>query len=49
MKGLIKEFLSTGSVIATIISYVKWHSIGWMLVHSVYGWFYVLYFVCKGY
>jgi len=34
-----------GSVIAAILSYVKWHSIGWAIVHGVLGWVYVVYYL----
>ena len=48
-KTIAKEGISLGSVLALVISYVKWKSIAWAIFHSVLGWGYVLYFVVKGY
>ena len=36
--------IGIGSVIAFIISYCTWHSIGWGIIHGLFGWAYVLYF-----
>ena len=36
-----------GNLIAAIISYVKWHSIGWAILHCVCGWFYVIYYIIR--
>lgn len=36
--------ISLGSVVAGIISWMKWHSIGWAIVHAIFGWFYVIYY-----
>lgn len=35
--------IGLGSVVAAILSYTKWHSIGWMIIHGICGWFYVIY------
>jgi cell division septal protein FtsQ len=37
-----------GVAIAVVLSYVKWHSIGWAILHGIFGWFYVVYFWAKG-
>lgn len=46
---VIKKTVSTGvgfgSALAMVISYVTWHSIGWAIIHGVFGWLYVIYFV----
>lgn len=34
-----------GSIIAAIISYAKWHSIGYAILHGILGWFYVIYYL----
>ena len=34
-----------GCVLATVISYVNWQSIGWAILHGVLGWIYVIYYV----
>ena len=36
-----------GTIIALIISYIKWHHIGWMILHGILGWFYVIYYIIK--
>jgi hypothetical protein len=36
-----------GSAAAMILSYAKWHSIWWMLLHGVFSWFYVIYFAIR--
>lgn len=45
----IQTGISFGSAFAIVISYVKWHSIGWAILHGIFSWFYVLYFWLKGY
>lgn len=44
---IITEGISFGCSLAMIISYVTWQSIGWAIVHGMFGWFYVVYFVIK--
>ena len=39
--------IGLGTLIAVIISYVKWHSIGWMILHGLLGWIYVIYYLIK--
>ena len=46
---VVKSGMTLGSVLAIVISYVKWKSIGWAIVHGFFGWFYVLYFIVRGY
>lgn len=36
-----------GAVLAMIISYVKWQSIGWAILHSIFNWGYVIYYIIK--
>lgn len=36
--------IGLGSVVAAILSYMKWHSIGWAIIHAIFGWFYVIYY-----
>lgn len=33
-----------GSCLAMIISYTKWHSILWAIIHGLLGWVYVIYY-----
>jgi len=42
-----KEGIGFGSVVAIVISYVKWHSIAWAILHGIFSWFYVIYFIIK--
>lgn len=39
--------VTLGSVIAVVISYAKWQSIGWAILHGLLGWIYVLYYIIK--
>lgn len=39
--------LTVGAALAMIISYVKWQSIGWALLHGVLNWVYVIYYIIK--
>lgn len=43
----VKTGISFGSCLAMIISYTAWKSIGWAIVHGLFGWFYVLYYIIK--
>ena len=40
-----ERFLMFGVVLATVISYVNWQSIGWAILHGLLNWFYVVYFI----
>lgn len=41
----VKSGLSFGSALAMVISYTTWKSIGWAIVHGIFGWVYVIYFL----
>ena len=43
----ITKGLSFGTALAMIISYVKWQSIGWAILHGVLNWVYVIYYIVK--
>jgi transcriptional regulator with XRE-family HTH domain len=36
-----------GAVLAIVISYVKWRSIGWAILHGIFNWGYVIYYIIK--
>ena len=36
-----------GTSLATVISYTAWNSIGWAILHGLFGWFYVIYYVLR--
>jgi hypothetical protein len=35
--------ISLGCALAVVISYTKWHSVFWAIIHGIFGWLYVLY------
>lgn len=39
--------LSFGGALAMIISYVRWQSIGWVILHGLLNWVYVIYYIIK--
>lgn len=43
----VKSGISFGSALAMVISYVSWHSVGWAILHGIFGWLYVIYYVIK--
>lgn len=43
----VKTGISFGSVLAMIISYAQWHSIGWAIIHGLMSWGYVIYYLIK--
>lgn len=45
----VRDGISLGCALAIVISYVKWHSIIWAIVHGCFGWFYIIYFIICGY
>jgi hypothetical protein len=44
-KTYVSSGISFGSALAMVISYAKWHSILWAIIHGIFGWFYVVYYV----
>jgi hypothetical protein len=40
----VKSGISFGSALAITISWSKWHSILWAMIHGVLSWFYVIYY-----
>ena len=36
--------VSLGSIVAGVISWMKWHSVGYAILHAICGWFYVIYY-----
>jgi len=34
-----------GNFSAAIISFMMWKSIGWMILHGLFGWLYVIYWL----
>ena len=42
-----QDAVNIGAILAVVISYVKWESIGWAILHGLLNWFYVLYYIIK--
>ena len=42
-----ERFAAMGGVLAMIISYVNWNSIGWAILHGLLNWGYVLYYIIR--
>ena len=36
-----------GMMLATVVSYVNWHSIGWAIFHGLLNWAYILYYIIR--
>ena len=47
VSGSLKTGVSFGSCLAMIISYTAWKSIFWAILHGIFGWGYVIYYVLK--
>ena len=42
-----ERFAAMGGVLAMIISYTKWQSIGWAILHGLLNWIYVVYYIIR--
>lgn len=43
----LKKGIGFGAALAMVISYVKWQSIGWAIIHGLLNWIYVVYYIIK--
>jgi len=41
----VKTGISFGCALAIVISYTKWHSVLWAIIHGIFSWLYVIYFL----
>ena len=41
------KLVNLGVILAIIVSYVNWHSIGWALLHGLLNWGYILYYIIR--
>lgn len=41
----VKTGITFGSCLAIVISYTSWHSILWAIIHGIFSWAYVVYYV----
>ena len=46
-QGIAQGAVTLGTVIAVVISYAKWQSIGWAIFHGLLSWVYVIYYAIK--
>ena len=46
-KTTVKAGISFGSCLAMVISYSTWHSVMWAIIHGLFSWVYVIYFILK--
>ncbi len=44
-RDVVKSGLGFGSTLAIVISYTAHKSILWAIIHGLFGWFYVVYFL----
>lgn len=48
MRGtVVKSGVGFGSALAMVISYTAHKSVLWAIIHGVFSWFYVLYFLWR--
>ena len=47
MKTTVETGTMLGVALAVVISYVKWNSIGWAILHGMLNWIYVIYYAVK--
>ena len=47
VKNTAKAGISFGSCLAIVISYVKWQSIFWAIIHGILSWIYVIYYIIR--
>lgn len=43
----VEKGISFGSALAMVISFVTWKSVGWAVIHGLFGWVYVVYYLIK--
>ncbi len=39
--------ISIGAILAGILSWTTWHNVGWCILHIIFGWFYVIYWLIE--
>ena len=47
VKNTVETGTMLGVALAVVISYVKWNSIGWAILHGALNWVYVIYFAIR--
>jgi ABC-type Fe3+-siderophore transport system permease subunit len=44
-RDVVKSGVGFGSALAMVISYTAYKSVLWAIIHGLFGWFYVVYFL----
>ncbi len=44
-RDVVKSGVGFGSALAIVISYTAWKSVLWAIIHGIFGWFYVAYYL----
>ena len=44
---LPQECINMGMILAMLISYIRWESIGWAILHGALNWIYVIYYIIR--
>ncbi|MBQ3729743.1 MAG: hypothetical protein IJM52_09405 [Spirochaetales bacterium] len=47
VKNSVKTGISFGSALAMVISFSTWHSVGWAILHGIFSWIYVIYYIIR--
>ena len=47
VKRSVEKGVTFGSVLAMVISFATWKSVGWAIIHGLMGWIYVIYFLIR--
>ena len=42
-----EKTIELGMILATVVSYVRWQSIGWAILHGLLNWGYILYYIIR--
>ena len=42
-----EKAIELGMILATVVSYVRWQSIGWAILHGLLNWGYILYYIIR--
>jgi len=45
--GCYNGGIGFGTIVACYLSWMKWHSVGYAILHGILSWFYVLYYWLK--
>lgn len=47
VKKTVRTGITFGSALAMVISYTAWRSVGWAIIHGLFSWAYVIYYVIR--